>query len=104
MPSLAPFTPGQSIVATVAVASAAIALPATHGQQIMVTSPASNNIAYIAFGATAPTVVIPTGTATNGVPILPGTTRVFTVPLGALYVATIGTAGNTLIFTGGDGQ
>ncbi len=104
MPALAPLTPGSSIVATLAASSAAIALPPLHGQQIMVTSLAANAIAYIAFGDTAPTVVIPTGTAANGVPILPGTQRIFTVPLGTLYVATIGTAGNTLIFTGGDGQ
>lgn len=100
---LNPFTPGSSIVATVAATSAAITLPTTHGYQVMVTSPASNSIAYIAFG-TAPTVVIPTGTAANGCPILPGTVQVFTVPAGTLQVATIGTVANTLIFTCGDGQ
>ncbi len=103
MSSLPPFTPGNSIVATVATSSAQLTLPATHGYQVMVSSLAANAIAYIAFGAD-PTVVIPTGTAANGCPILPGTQRIFTVPAGTLKVATIGTAGNTLIFTCGDGE
>lgn len=106
MSSLPPFTPGNSIVATVATSSAQITLPVTHGNQVLVSSLAANAIAYVAFGAD-PTVVIPTGTAANGVPILPGTQRIFTVP-GAVgqtvKVATIGTAGNTLIFTCGDGE
>jgi len=96
------FTPGNSIVATVATSSAAITLPGS-GNQVMVSSLAANAIAYVAFSATTPTVVIPTGTAANGVPILPGQQRIFTIPTGTALVATIGTAGNTLVFTRGDG-
>lgn len=99
---LNPFTPGNSILATVAATSAQLTLPGT-GLQVMVSSLAANAIAYVAFG-TDPTVVIPTGTAANGVPILPGTQRIFTIPSGTVKVATIGTVANTLIFTRGDGQ
>lgn len=103
MPSLAPLTPGSNIAITVAATSAAVALPLLYGDQIMVTSPAANAIAFIAFGISTLTVVIPTGTNRNGVPILPGTVNVFTVPPAATHIATIGTVANTLYVTGGDG-
>lgn len=104
MPALAPFTPGSSIAITVAATSAAVALPTKPGDQVLISSLAANAIAYIAFGASTLTVVIPTGTAANGVPILPGTQRVFTVPANATHIASIGTLNNTLIVTAGDGQ
>lgn len=104
MPSLQPFCPsGNTTLITVASSSAAVALTGT-GDQVMVTSLAANAIAYFAFGASSVAVVIPTnGTPANGIPILPGQTRIFTCPPGSGYVATIGTAGNTLTFTRGDG-
>lgn len=109
MPSLAPITPGNSIAITVAATSAAVAIPGrsamTQGaDQVYVTSLAANAVAFVAFGISTMTVVIPTGTAANGIPILPGTSRVFTVPPGYTHIATIGTAGNTLYVTVGDGQ
>jgi hypothetical protein len=70
----------------------------------MVTSLAANAIAYVAFGLSTGTVVIPTGTPQNGTPVLPGTQRVFTIPPGATHILTIGTVANTLIATRGDGS
>ncbi len=104
MPALAPFTPGSTIAITVAATSAAVALPTKPGDQIMVSSLAGNAIAYIAFGISTLTVVVPTSTAQNGVPILPGTVNIFTVPANATHIASIGTVANTLYVTGGDGS
>lgn len=104
MPSLAPFTPANSVAATVAATSAVVPLPSGSGDQVMVSSLAGNAIAYVAFGVSTLTVVIPTGTPANGIPILPGTVTVFSVPPRATHAGTIGTAGNTVIFTSGDGQ
>ena len=104
MPALAPITPGSSIAITVAATSAVVLLPSKCGDQVMVTSLAGNAIAYIAFGDANLTVVAPTGTNHNGVPILPGTINIFTVPANATYIGSIGTAANTLYITGGDGS
>ena len=101
MPATSPFTPGSSILITVAATSAAITMPTTKGDQIVISSLAANAIAYVAFGSS---VVIPTGTAANGFPILPGTVNVLTVPPGATQLSTIGTVANTLIASFGDGS
>ncbi len=100
---LNPFTPGQTIAVTATGASVATALPTTKGNQVMVSSPGTNGIAFIAFGISTTTVVIPT-TATNGTPILPGSIQLFTVPASATHVSVIGTLNNTLYFTAGDGE
>lgn len=100
---LNPFTPGQTIAVSVTAASAATALSTLKGNQVVVASPAANNIAFVAFGTASTTVVIPT-VATNGYPILPGTKETLTVPPGATHVAVIGSVSSTLYFTGGDGQ
>jgi hypothetical protein len=103
MPALAPFTPGNSVAVTVSATSAVTTLPTTHGDQVRVSSLAANAISFIAFGISTTTVVIPTGTSANGIPVLPGTIETFTVPPGTTSVAVIGTAANTLYFTCGDG-
>lgn len=103
MPATSPFTPSKSIAITVAATSAAAALPTLGGDQCMVSSLAGNAIAFIAFGISTVAVVVPT-TQTNGIPILPGTQRVFTIPPGATHIATIGTAANTLYVSTGDGS
>jgi len=102
MPALAPFTPGNSIAITVAATTATVTLP-TGGDQVMITSLAANAVAFVNFGSSTVTAVIPTGTASAATAVLPGTSRVFTVPAGATSIATIGTAGNTLYVTRGDG-
>lgn len=102
MPSLAPITPGNSVAISVTASSVATLIPASQGDQIMVTSPAANAIAFIAFGISTTTVVIPT-TTTNGCPILPGTVQTFTVPPTNTHVAVIGSVSSTLYFTRGDG-
>lgn len=104
MPALEPITPSNSIAITVAATTASVALPTPVGNQVVVSSPSSNAIAFIAFGAAANTVVIPTGTQQNGFPILPGTAQTFTIGNGQTNIATIGTAANTLYVSSGNGQ
>ena len=108
MPALEPFTPSLTKAITVSATSAALALPLTSSpvqrpNQVMVSSLAANAVAFIAFGISTDTVVIPTGTASNGTPILPGTVQIFTVPPTATHILSIGTAANTLYVTEGDG-
>ncbi len=100
---LNPFSPANTVAVSVTATSAATALPTLRGNQIVVSAPSANAIAFIAFGAGSTTVVIPT-TQTNGYPILPGTKEVLTVPPGATHVAVIGSVSSTLYFTAGDGQ
>ncbi len=69
----------------------------------MISSIAANAIAFINFGDSTVAVVIPTGTAQAGTPILPGTVQTFTIPNGATHIASIGTAANSLYVTRGDG-
>ncbi len=102
MPALAPFTPANTVAIAVTASSVATVLPVRGGDQIIVTSPVANAIAFIAFGIASTTVVIPT-TTTNGCPILPGTAQTFTVPPGNTHVAVIGSVSSTLYFTVGDG-
>lgn len=100
---LNPFTPGASIAVAVTASSVATSLPALGGNQIVVSSPAANAIAFIAFGTGSTTVVIPT-TSANGYPILPGTKETLTVPANATHVAVIGSVSSTLYLSTGDGQ
>ncbi len=102
MPALAPITPGFTKIITVAATTANLTLP-TGGDQVMISSLAANAISFINFGDSTVTVVIPTGTQQSGTPILPGTAQTFTIPSGATSIATIGTAGNSLYVTRGDG-
>jgi hypothetical protein len=96
---LNPFTPGPTVSRTVTgtTARVQITIAATHGYQLMVTSPAGGAIAFIAFGSAT------VEAAVTDTPILPGTVQIFTVPASTLYVAAIGTSGTTLYFTSGDG-
>lgn len=96
-----PFTPNTAgtVAATVAATTAALALnKAGIGQQIMVQSLAGNAIGFINFGDSTVTATVAAGT-----PILPGGSYTFTVGGNVTHVATIGTAGNTLYFTSGQG-
>lgn len=102
MPALAPFTPGTTKIITVAATTANLALPAG-GDQVLVTSISTNAVAFVNFGDSTVTAVVPTGTQQSGAPVLPGR-NVFTVPSGATHIATIGTVANTLYVTRGDGQ
>lgn len=97
MPALAPFTPAGTVSLAVTGATARVALPRPGANQIMVTSPAANAIAFIKFDQATVTAAV------TDTPILPGTSQVFTVPLDASHVAAIGTASTTLYFTVGEG-
>ncbi len=96
MPALAPFTPGATVSRTVTSSTANVAL-GTGGDQVMISSAAGGNIAFVKFGDSTVTA------ATTDTPILPGTVQVYTIPPGATYIAAIGSATTTLYITRGDG-
>lgn len=89
----------QSISATTSSSNVSLATIGAH-EQIMVTAPSTNALAFIAFGTTNAVVATVTDT-----PILPGTVQVFSVPSGTAYAAAItGSSTATLYFTPGDGE
>ncbi len=96
-----PLTPmsAGTVSRTVSGATASVALAKTgQNQSVMVTSPATNALAFIEFGDSTVTSVIATGT-----PILPGAIMTFSVASSVTHAAAIGTAG-TLYFTCGQGD
>lgn len=96
---LVPFTPAGTVSRTVTSSSANVALPTTSSNyQLMVTSAAGGNIAFIKFGTST------VEAAVTDFPILPGTQRVISFPANATHVAAIGSATTTLYFTVGNGQ
>ncbi len=99
--NILPFTPDSAgtVSRSVTGTTARVALfkPGT-SQQIMVSSPAGNAIAFIEFGDATVVAVAATGT-----PILPGAIYTFTVGDAVTNVAAIGTSGTTLYFTSGGG-
>jgi hypothetical protein len=106
MGAFTPFTPNSAgtVIVTVAATTATVALAKTGvTQQITVSSPAANAVAFIEFGSSSVTAVVPVGTTPGGTPILPGIKYTFTVGSNVTNVATIGTANNTLYFTCGQG-
>lgn len=95
-----PFTPDTAgtVSRSVSGTSATVTLAKTAlSQQIMVTSPSANAIAFIEFGDSSVTAVAATAT-----PVLPGAIMMFTVGPSVTTVAAIGSAG-TLYFTCGIG-
>lgn len=99
--NILPFTPASAgtVSRTVTGTSASVALAFPSSQQVMVTSPAGNTIAFIEFGTSGVAAVAATGT-----PIQPGSIMVFTVSASTTHVAAIGTSGTTLYFTSGMGS
>jgi len=96
-----PFTPmtAGTVSRTVSGSSAAVALAKTgNPQTVLVTSPTANAIAFIEFGDSTVTAA-----AATGLPILPGTVMVLSVPPAVTHMAAIGSAG-TLYVTCGHGQ
>lgn len=101
MVAVSPFTAKVAGTKTITVATSSavvqLAFPSID-QQVMVTSIAGNAVAFIEFGTSAAAAAVATGC-----PILPGTANMFTVGPATTHIATIGTAGNTLYVTCGDG-
>jgi hypothetical protein len=97
MPALAPFSPGGTVTLVSGGASTNVALPATAGDNLMITSPAGGAVAFFKTGNS--TVV---ASVASDTPILPDTAQMFTIPPDHTHVAAIGVA--TLYFTVGDGQ
>lgn len=99
---LNPFTPGQTVSLAVSATTSRVALPALSGNQVRVVNPAGGQIAFIKFGSST------VEAAVTDMPILPGTTQIFTLPAqttGGLNVAGITASSTaTVYFTAGDGQ
>ncbi len=98
MPALAPFTPAGTVSRTVTSTTATVALAKTGLNQVMVTSPAANAIAFINFGSSSVTAAV------TDTPVLPGTVQMFTIPQDVTNASAIGTTGTTLYFTSGEGE
>lgn len=98
MAAVNPITPAGTVSRVVTGTSANVAL-AKAANQVVVTSPSTNSIAFIAFGTSSSVTAAVTDT-----PILPGTVQVFSTGVNITYVAAIGTVGTTLYFTSGEGQ
>ncbi len=95
-----PFTPmsAGTVSRAVSGSTASVALAKTgQNQNIMITSPATNALAFIEFGDSSVTSALATGT-----PILPGAIMMFSVGESVTHMAAIGTAG-TLYATCGHG-
>lgn len=97
MPALAPFTPGATAIIAVTGTTGRVALPATGADQVLVTSQASNNPAFIKFGDVTVVATV------SDTPILQGTSQVFTINTAFTHVAAIGIVSTNLYFTRGDG-
>lgn len=95
-----PFTPGASALLAVTDVTGSVALPAAGAMQVLIYSPAANDLLFIKFGSS--TVVA----AVTDIAIPPGFNRIFTIPPEATHVAAIAGSGDTgtLYFTRGDGQ
>lgn len=100
---MTPFSAGPTVSRTVTSSSANVALGAGAGAsgtpQVLITSPAGGNIAFINWGTSASVTAALTDT-----PILPGTIMVLSPPAGTTHVAAIGSATTTLYFTVGHGE
>jgi hypothetical protein len=100
MTMMPPFTPGTTAKLTGITTTTAVALTKP-GQQVLVTSPSGGTqaLAFIKFGDSTVTA-----TANTDVPILPGTTQIFTPPSTATHVAGVSAAATDLYFTSGIGE
>ncbi len=77
----------------------------TFTRQVIITN-SGTNVAFISFGTTPQTTVIPVaGTPANGMPILPGTQVSFTLPLNATHMGALTASSTTTLYaTGGEGE
>lgn len=93
-----PLSPAGTVSRSVTGSSANVAL-AKAANHVMVSSPATNAIAFINFGTSSAVTAAVTDT-----PILPGSVQVFSTGVNITYVAAIGTSGSTLYFTSCEGN
>lgn len=95
---LNPFTPGGSSTLAATTSSAAVALAASQGAQVLIYS-AGTATTFIKFGDSTVTAAV------TDIAIPSGFNRIFTIPPGATHVAGItGASTATVYFTRGDGQ
>lgn len=101
MASLEPFCPGATVSLACTTSSDRVALSRGTGNtyQVMVTAPAGGALTFIKFGSSTVTA------AATDTPILPGTSRVFTVSTVFTHMAGItGASTQTIYATAGAGQ
>lgn len=100
------FTPKTvgTVSITSGVASARVALVPSGAFQVRVKNIDTANVAFIAFGDSTVTAVVPAGAVPGGVPIGPGETAGFSISPTTTHVAAICTAGTPIVyFTPGNG-
>lgn len=95
------FPVGTGIALSCSSSSSNIQLPAlpagSSATDIMIVNNGSV-AAFIAFGPTAPTAIIPTGTVANGICIPPGVVMVFSNSPANIFVAGITASGSTSLY------
>lgn len=92
-----------SITSAVTTARVLLGVPAT-ATTIRVKNIDTTNIAYVNFGDVTVVATVPAGATAGSIPIGPGETAGFGLPLGAAYAAAICTAGTPIVlFTPGNG-
>ena len=106
MPASNLFTPkstGTTSITTAA-SSARVALVPSGQHQFAITNADTSNVAFVEFGTSTVTAVVPSGATPGSMPILPGQTRGITVSGDVTHAASICSAGTPVVyFTPGDG-
>ncbi|HEY7246256.1 MAG TPA: hypothetical protein VH678_20475 [Xanthobacteraceae bacterium] len=100
-----PFKPYPAATQALAVtgSSASVALPA-NSTQVMLTTKSTDSLCFFEFGSNGVTAVAPSGATLGGTPLNGGTTQLFSVPIGATYIAAItATGAATLYITAAEG-
>jgi hypothetical protein len=96
---LQPFTPYPAATQARAVTttSARIALPA-NTRQVMLTTVANDALCFVEFGDVTVVAVVPSGATLGGTPINGGDAQLFSVPIGATYIAAITATGTATLY------
>ena len=99
---MSPFTPGPTVTGSSnnsSTAAIAIGAPVGQDKQVRVTSPAGA-LGFIAFGDAA----MAAASATNGTPILPGTSRIFTLGAAITHFRFFAASTTVIYVTSGAGE
>lgn len=93
-----------TVTITSAVTTARVVINMKNQNQLCVINSDTSNIAYVSWGDVTVTATVPSGATGGSIPILPATTRGFSVPPGITNVAAVCSAGTPLVlFTPGEG-
>jgi hypothetical protein len=94
-----PFKPYPAATHPLAVttATANVALPANTAQ-VMLSTKSADSLCFFEFGGSSVTAIVPSGATLGGTPLNGGTTQLFSVPIGATYIAAITASGTATLY------